>query len=270
MADWHVLDEAEVADTGEVDRHFDVERRLAERVGGGELPPTLRLWRHRGAFVLGPRDARLPFAREAIAWLSERGLSTAVRPSGGWAVPLDSGVLNVSMIFAVERAGAGWTYRFDTGFCAVQDLIRHALRPLGFEVVCGEVAGGYCPGASDVAVGGRKVGGISQRVAGGAAVVQAFLNVEGSGADLARLAAEFYRRATGGNPATVGAPAVRPDAMASLAEVPTRALRRAEVLADARRPADLPRVAASIRRALSALPFALPPAMPRSLHRGPQ
>lgn len=216
---WQVVDESATSDGGDIARQFETDRRLAERVGRGEAPPTLRLWRHRGAFVLGPRDARLPYADAARAWLQQTGRSTAVRPSGGWAVPLDAGVLNLSMLLPVDREGAGWAYRIERGFQAMHALVRRAVEPLGFPVEQGEVPGGYCPGESDIGLHGRKVGGVAQRLAGSAVAVQAFLVVEGRGSDLARLAAEFYDRATGGNPTNVGAPVVREGAMASLSEL---------------------------------------------------
>lgn len=240
MHGWQVIDESLRADGGDVARQFETDRRLAEAVGRGELPPTLRLWRHRAAFVLGPRDARLPRAAAARAWLQGLGLSAAVRPSGGWAVPLGEGVLNLSLLLPVEREGGGWAYRIERGFETMHDLLRRALEPLGFRIERGEIPGGYCPGESDVGVRGRKVGGVAQRLAGPAVAVQAFLLVEGRGSDLARLAAEFYHRATGGDPAAAGAPVVRETAMASLSE-----------LAGAGRPVRIADVAAAFCRTIA-------------------
>jgi lipoate-protein ligase A len=48
------------------------------------------------------RDAKLPYAREAKKWLENHGYTVIVRNSGGTAVLLDEGILNVSLIFPEE------------------------------------------------------------------------------------------------------------------------------------------------------------------------
>jgi octanoyl-[GcvH]:protein N-octanoyltransferase len=73
------------------------------RRAGASGAALLHLWRHPRAFVLGLRDSRLPAADEAQRWLHELGYSTAVRNSGGAAVPLDLGVLNVSLVLPKEQ-----------------------------------------------------------------------------------------------------------------------------------------------------------------------
>ena len=49
--------------------------------------------------VLGIQDTRLPFLEEGISIFKGRGLSVIVRNSGGLAVVLDEGVLNISLVF---------------------------------------------------------------------------------------------------------------------------------------------------------------------------
>ncbi len=76
---------------------FAVEELLCRKVAGG-FPPVVHLWRHPRALVMGLRDSRLPKAAEAQKWLEAQGYQAAVRNSGGAAVPLDLGVVNVSLI----------------------------------------------------------------------------------------------------------------------------------------------------------------------------
>jgi hypothetical protein len=65
-----------------------------------------------------------------------------------------------------------------------------ALRPLGLAVTVGKVAGAWCPGFSDVAVGGRKLAGLGFRVTRGVVVMRGVLAVRPVSAhDLALLRA---------------------------------------------------------------------------------
>lgn len=219
--EWRVLDEVAPARSGDLRAELARDEALTEAVGRGEAPPTLRLWRCTRAVALGHRDARLPGAGAAMAALAAEGWTVAVRPSGGALVPLDAGVLNASLIYpdgGLDIAG---------GFARMHGLILRALAPLGLPVARGEVPGGYCPGDSDLSVGGRKFCGVSQRRKRLATGVHAFLLVEGAGAERGRLAAAFYARAAAGAPC----PVVRPEAMASLSELSGRPLTVAAVAA---------------------------------------
>lgn len=229
---WQVLNEVATPAVGEVADQIARDQALATAVGAGGRPPAMRLWRHASAFVLGPRDARLPAVGAARAWLERIGRSVTVRPSGGWAVPLDGGVLNASFVLPVQvHAGGASRYRVEDGFHLVHGTIAAALRHLGVKAERGEVAGGYCPGEFDLSVGGRKFGGMSQRLTARVAIIQAFLLVEGTGAERARLVARFYALAAGADAADLGAPIVSEGAMVSLAEHIGRDLLCADVAA---------------------------------------
>lgn len=222
---WQVLDETARPYGGDVTDQFDRDEALTAAAGRGEQPPTLRLWRCARAVALGYRDARLPAADAAAAALRTQGWAVAVRRSGGALVPLDAGVLNATLIYpggGLDIAG---------GFARMHQLVRSALAPLGLVVAKGEVPGGYCPGDSDLAVGGRKFCGVSQRRKRLATGVHAFLLVEGTGAARAALAAGYYARAAGGLAPDGAYPLVRPEVMASLSELAGRPLAVPEVAA---------------------------------------
>lgn len=231
---WHILDHSVSVAGGNVLDQFATDQELLRGVAAGNLPPVLRLWRHRQALVLGYRDTRLPGWEAAAAQLAGEGYSVGVRPSGGMAVPLDPGVLNISLIYP-DPAG-----QIDQGFRAMHRLLAAGLAALGLQADVGEVAGGYCPGESDLSCGGRKVAGVAQRRTRGGAAVQAFLLIEGEGPARGRVAARFYDlalqgAATGAGPAGASAaagagagsppgarlvwPRVRPEVMASLQEL---------------------------------------------------
>lgn len=226
---WQVVDRSRTPSRHPLEDEFAREERWLEAVGRGEHPPILHLWRHEKALVLGYRDTRLPRWAEAARSLRDDGYQVAVRPSGGTAVPLDSGVLNVSLIYP---AGS---LRIEDGFDAMVALLRLTLAGLGLSAVRGLVPGGYCPGESDVGVGGRKVAGVAQRRRRMASLVQAFVLVEGEGATRARLAARFYALAAPGidpGPPGRGAyPDVRAGAVQTLSEAAGRPVRVAEVAA---------------------------------------
>ncbi|MBO9599702.1 MAG: lipoate--protein ligase family protein [Cohnella sp.] len=170
---------------------FAIDELLCKRVGEGESP-VCHLWRHRRAFVMGTKDSRLPGAADGVRRLRDAGYEAVVRGSGGAAVPLDDGVVNVSLILPSSGELA---HGFRDDFGRMVALIKLALLEHGLTVRYGEVEGSYCPGDYDLHIDGFKFCGISQRRQVKAMIVQAFVNVEGSGDERAALVRGFYARA---------------------------------------------------------------------------
>lgn len=191
---------------------FALEELLCRAIGQ-TAPPILHIWRHPKAFVMGLRDSRLPDAAVGNRWLLGQGYDTAVRNSGGAAVPLDLGVVNVSLLLPKEAGDM--EHRKD--FEMMVALIRELMSTLTDRIDQGEVLGSFCPGEFDLSVGGRKFCGIAQRRQQRAISVQAFVIVEGEGEQKASLARGFYERAAGAA-ASSDYPLVAPGSMASLAE----------------------------------------------------
>lgn len=202
---------------------FAMDELLGRRASGGG-PAICHLWRHPRAFVIGSKDARLPGSPDAVRLMEEQGYSVLVRHSGGAAVPLDPGVVNVSLILPAQSETPG---AFNDDFERMFELIRAALSVYGREVGRGEVDGSYCPGDYDLHIDGLKICGIAQRRQVGATIVQAFVNVEPSGPERARLVRSFYERA-GAGAAPKDYPDVRPETMSSLQERGIRGAERAE------------------------------------------
>ncbi|MBD3920615.1 lipoate--protein ligase family protein [Paenibacillus sp. PR3] len=173
---------------------FALDELLCRQVGEGG-PPIIHLWRHPGAFILGQRDNRLPHVETALQQLAVRHYHTAVRNSGGAAVPLDRGVVNVSLIVPIDGSASGM--RFNHDFERMYELISLALSFTGSRVDKGEIAGAYCPGDYDLSIDGRKFCGIAQRRQAKALIVQAFVVAEGSGSERAALVRAFYDAAAG-------------------------------------------------------------------------
>lgn len=195
--------------------HFALDELLCRQTGEGG-PAICHLWRHPRAFVMGVRDSRLPQATQGEAKLRSLGYDTAVRHSGGAAVPLDAGVVNLSLVLPFSSAGPAPDFHQD--FEIMVELIREALHSTGQTVDTGEISGAFCPGTFDLSIGGLKFCGIAQRRQRKAFIIQAFIIAEGSGSERARLVRSFYDiAATGADPAQY--PLVETGSTASLQEL---------------------------------------------------
>ncbi|SDM51757.1 lipoate--protein ligase family protein [Sediminibacillus halophilus] len=193
---------------------FAYDDALAISVGNGTSPPTARLWVHDKTIILGIPDAKLPNVDAAIQWLEQHGYQAVVRNSGGLAVVLDAGVLNLSFILPDAKGiGIHEGYQFMVAF--IQDLFRN----LTTEIKAFEIKGSYCPGDYDLSIGGRKFAGISQRRVKNGSAVQIYLCVEGSGRERAELVRQFYGIGMKGQSNKFEYPEVKPETMASLAEM---------------------------------------------------
>ncbi len=85
--------------------------------------------------------------------MRQEGYRVVVRNSGGLAVVLDSGVLNISLIFPEMKN----TIAIEQGYEAMYALIAAMLAPYGARVEAGEIVGSYCPGSYDLSISGKKV-----------------------------------------------------------------------------------------------------------------
>ncbi|GGO08924.1 lipoate--protein ligase family protein [Saccharibacillus kuerlensis] len=190
------------------------EEMMCRRVGEGEAP-IMHIWRHPYALTIGMRDRRLPRAPQAMEKLRREGCSVAVRVSGGAAVPLDEGVVNVSLILPNPDR----KLELHGDFERMVSLIAGAAAPWTSEARAGEIAGAFCPGDYDVSVNGRKFCGIAQRRQTKAYILTAFIIADGSGEERRRLAREFYDEASGILQPGDAYPDVREGSMASLDEL---------------------------------------------------
>lgn len=204
-----LLDRSSLILTEDIHEAFAVDELESERVSAGEAP-LLHMWRHEQALVLGLRDRRLPGAGEAMRQFRAQGWSVMVRNSGGALVPLDAGVLNITMIQPSKPGAVRIHEDFERMVALIADAVR--LVQESADVQAGEILGAYCPGDYDLSIGGVKFCGIAQRRRLCAYAVQAFIVVEGAGAPRAALASEFYRMAEGKDRISV-------DSMGSLSEL---------------------------------------------------
>ncbi|WP_138755411.1 lipoate--protein ligase family protein [Paenibacillus sinopodophylli] len=189
-----LLDRINELDEPDVLYSFALDELLCRQTGQGG-PAVCHIWRHPKGLVMGLRDSRLPSAAEAERRFVAEGWSTAVRNSGGAAVPLDSGVINISLIMPKPVVDS---FHFHNDFERMYNLIRHVLRGTGYRVDKGEIKGAYCPGEFDLSINGLKFCGIAQRRQTHAFIVQAFIVAAGDGQERARLVRTFYDQAAAG------------------------------------------------------------------------
>ncbi|WP_238162368.1 lipoate--protein ligase family protein [Cohnella sp. AR92] len=206
---------------------FALDEWLCARTGEGG-PAICHLWRQPQSFVMGLRDSRLPGTPDAARWLEAKGYQVAVRNSGGAAVPLDPGVVNISLILPKPSIDS---FHFHSDFEKMYALIATAVASTGWSVDKGEIQGAYCPGDFDLSINGLKFCGIAQRRQTRAFVIQAFVIVEGSGQARTKLVRQFYDRAAVGADSSQY-PHVTEDSTASLAEIVDLGLGAAEAFAE--------------------------------------
>ncbi|MBI5975101.1 lipoate--protein ligase family protein [Staphylococcus canis] len=191
---------------------FAFDDTFSERVGGDMSPNVVRTWVHQHTVILGIHDARLPFLKDGIQYLTnQRGYNAIVRNSGGLGVVLDQGILNISLIFKGKTEVS-----IDEAFTVMYLLISKMFEDEDVDIHTHEIVHSYCPGKYDLSIFNQKFAGISQRRVRGGIAVQIYLCVEGSGSERAALMREFYQHALKGTTTKFHYPDIHPDSMASL------------------------------------------------------
>lgn len=193
---------------------FAIDDALALSVSNKLSPPSIRLWVHHNTVVLGIPDGRLPHLSSGVKMLAEHDYHTVIRNSGGLAVALDTGVLNISLVLP-----GGNYISIDDYYEAMVRFVQHMLKDLTDRVEAYEIVGSYCPGKYDLSIGGIKFAGISQRRIKEGAAIQIYLDVEGNGRERAELIKAFYDLAIRGEETSFTYPDVNPETMGSLSEL---------------------------------------------------
>lgn len=194
---------------------FAADDTLCHLVGQQQSPLTVRTWVHRSAVVLGIQDHRLPYVQAGMDLLEQRGYTPIVRNSGGLAVVLDEGIMNVSIVLneAVGRID------INEGYDIMVAFIKGIFPEFADEIEAYEIVGSYCPGSYDLSVNGKKFAGIAQRRIRGGIAVQIYLSVDRTGGERAELIRDFYNIARQNEETKFDYPNVRPEVMVSISEI---------------------------------------------------
>lgn len=223
---WRIIDQSTVGTHFQALQSFGTDDTLCASVGAGEAPATARTWVHHNTVVLGIQDTKLPFLQDGIQFLKEQGYQTIVRNSGGLAVVLDEGVLNISLIFPEAEKGID----INRGYDAMWQLIQNMFADFSHQIEAREIIGSYCPGSYDLSINGKKFAGISQRRLKKGVAVQIYLCVNGSGQTRAEMVGQFYKLAKQEEETKFAYPEIVPAVMASLAELLATPLTVADVM----------------------------------------
>ncbi|CDQ38262.1 MULTISPECIES: lipoate--protein ligase family protein [Virgibacillus] len=193
---------------------FAIDDALALSISNKFSPSTLRLWVHENTIVLGIPDAKLPYIDEGIQLLKKAGFQVIIRNSGGLAVALDDGVLNISLILPGVK-----DLSIHEGYEAMVSFVKHILKDLTDQIEAYEIINSYCPGEYDLSINGKKFAGISQRRVKNGVAVQIYLDIEGNSYKRATLIKNFYETSKKGESTKFSYPSVDPNVMASLSDL---------------------------------------------------
>ncbi|BCB05984.1 lipoate--protein ligase family protein [Bacillus sp. KH172YL63] len=212
---WRVVDQSSLGPMFGALQSFAMDDTLCTAIGAGQSDPTARSWVHHQTVVLGIQDTKLPFLSEALKGLEEAGYQYIVRNSGGLAVVLDEGVLNLSLVFPDSEKGIDINRGYDAMWLLVEDMFKD----FGMKIEAKEISASYCPGSYDLSINDQKFAGISQRRIRNGVAVQVYLCVNGSGSKRAELIKQFYETGLKGETTKFTFPVIEPDVMASLSEL---------------------------------------------------
>lgn len=213
-SEWRLVDESNLQTRSPL-ASFAMDDTLCHLVGHRLSASTIRTWVHKESVVLGIQDHRLPFIEDGMKFLNQQGYTPIVRNSGGLAVVLDPGVLNISLVVSeVEQP-----LSINAAFEMMVELIKWLLPEIAERIEAYEIVGSYCPGSYDLSIAGKKFAGISQRRMQGGVAVQIYLCVEGSGSERAELIKQFYEKSLRNEETKFQYPRIEPSVMASLQEL---------------------------------------------------
>ncbi|NMH73797.1 lipoate--protein ligase family protein [Bacillus sp. RO2] len=212
---WRIIDQSSLGTNFHALQSFAMDDTLCTAVGKGDSGAACRTWVHHNTVVLGIQDTRLPHLQTGIDYLNSQGYEVIVRNSGGLAVVLDQGVLNISLVFPEGEKAID----INRGYDAMWELTKHMFRDKPYNMEAKEIVGSYCPGSYDLSIDDKKFAGISQRRIRGGVAVQIYLCIDGSGSERAKMIGEFYKRSLQGESTKFAFPTIVPNVMASLTEL---------------------------------------------------
>lgn len=213
--EWRIIDQSSIGPMFHPIQSFAIDDTLCEAVGSGNSPATARSWVHHNTVILGIQDVRLPHLQDGLNWLKSQGYQYIVRTSGGLAVMLDEGVLNLTLVFPEKEKGID----INRGYDAMYELVKMMFHDLTDKIEAREIHGSYCPGSYDLSINGKKFAGISQRRVKKGVAVQIYLCITGSGSKRAEIIRDFYNHSLKNTATKFEYPKVKPEVMGSLSEL---------------------------------------------------
>ncbi|GEO64612.1 lipoate--protein ligase family protein [Companilactobacillus nantensis] len=146
--------------------------------------PVLHFWVTPPTVILGMQDKRLLNLQAGLSMLSEKDYLFYLRNSGGLGVVTDEGILNCTLFLPDKD-----NLQIDDAYEKMYSLLKQAFSN---RIETGEITRSYCPGTYDLSIGGQKFAGISQRRAGNAVAVMAYISINGDQKQRSQLMKDFY------------------------------------------------------------------------------
>src|SRR5699024_1467183 len=123
----------------------------------------------------GTPDSRMPYIENGLNFLKNHQQNVVIRNSGGLAVALDSGVLNLSLIIPNSNQVS-----INTGYDIMTSLVKNLLTDYTNKVQEYEIVGSYCTGDYDLSINGVMFAGISHRRVKNGISIQIYLDINGN------------------------------------------------------------------------------------------
>lgn len=134
------------------------ERSILEKVISGRSDYEYFIWHCEKSLVVPKSIANKQQFSSASRLLLKDNWPVVLRPSGGDVVPQSPGLINVSMIYRINRN----QYNIAKGYNSICGPIISALADMGLDAYCGSVSESFCDGKYNVVVGGKKIAGTAQ------------------------------------------------------------------------------------------------------------
>jgi len=176
------------------------DRELGIAVANG-ASPTYRLWVSPPSLVVSRRDTRLPAFADASGKMTAAGWPIIVRDTGGSAVVLGPGVLNLSMVMPRSLLAGQPGTAMELVYDWLCEPVRRTLSTLGIQTAFASVPGSFCDGRFNLVVDNKKIAGTAQAWRGSVAdgdghvLAQAALLVDIDVRRIVALVNYFYRLA---------------------------------------------------------------------------
>ncbi len=123
--------------------------------------------------TVGPATARQPGVLAALRAVPDLG-EVRLSPIGGTIGPGGPEWLSLLMVARLPQPLAR---PLDVLLAVVRGTLERRLRRYGLELIPGKVAGAWCPGFSDLSVGGRKLVGVGFKLTREAALIRAVVGL---------------------------------------------------------------------------------------------
>lgn len=176
------------------------DRELGIDVANG-APPTYRLWVNPPSLAVSRLDTRLAAFADASRKMSAAGWPVVIRDTGGSAVVLGPGVLNLSMVMPRSLLAGQPGTAMELVYDWLCEPVRETLSTLGIQTSFASVPGAFCDGRFNLVVDNKKIAGTAQAWRGcvaegdGYVLAQAALLVDVDTRRITDLVNYFYRLA---------------------------------------------------------------------------